>query len=258
MVPVEVIYGGRAYQDEVDITAKEVYALLKEGKTLTTSVPSPERFLQAFHQLEERTKEILCLSLSSKYSAAFTSVQLAIEVARRESPQLKIELVDCHTSMVSQALATLAAAKAVASGKSMAEVVTEVQKITPQIEMLVLLDTLEHLRRGGRVPGIAAWASSLLKIKPVVSQRLDEVHLVGMVRSRSRGMERVMRELREKVRGKRIEAVLAYGDMEEEASLLKDWISSGCDCGEFYIREVLPSVAVHAGPLLAVAFYAAD
>ncbi len=258
VVPLELSCAGKVCS-EADISPEEVYALQKRGKTLTTSAPSPGAFLEIFRQLAGKTKDILCLAVSEKYSGVFTSMQAAIEGAKRELPHLKAKLMDCCTGSAAQALVTLVAARAAVVGESLAEVGEEVQKIIPKVEIIMLPDTLRYLQKGGRAPKVAAWATSLLKVKPLATNRLGEAHLLGVARSRSQGIERMMKAMKEKTKQKKIHAIVVYSEISDEAGKLKQRIQGELDCAEIYVREVTPAVAVHLGPgAIGVAFYAED
>jgi DegV family protein with EDD domain len=258
VVPLELHCAGKTYS-EADIPPKEVYALQREGKTITTSTPSPGAFLETLRQFATEAKDILCLAVSEKYSGVFASMQAAIEETKREIPQLKVRLMDCRTGSAAQALVALVACRAAAIGKSLAEVGEEVQKIIPKVEIIMLPDTLRYLQKGGRAPKVAAWATSLLKIKPLATNRLGEAHLLGVVRTRSQGVERMMKAMKRKAKQKKIHAIVVYSEISDEAENLKQRIRGELDCAEIYVREVTPAVAVHLGPkAIGVAFYAED
>jgi DegV family protein with EDD domain len=259
LVPVELNYAGKVYRAEVDISSKEIYALQRGGKTISTSPPSPGTFLETFRQLSSKTKDIFCLAVSEKYSGIFASMHAAIEEAKKELPQLKIKLMDCRTGAAAQGLITLVASRAAAMGKSLAEISEEVQKVIPKVEIILLLDTLYYIQKIGRAPKAADWITSLLKIKPLITNRLGEAHLLGVVRSRDKGIERIMKAVKQKTEQKQIHAVVVYSEISAEAEELKERIRGELDCVEIYVREVTPEVAVALGPgLIGIAFYAED
>jgi len=248
LVPLKIHNRDKTYSDIIDITPHQVYALLKADEVLTTSAPPPGIFLEIFHRLATKAKEVLCLTVASTYSATFSSMQSAIETAKKQLPKLRIELVDCYTGSAAQALIALTAARAVKLGENLNQIISKVNQIIPETEITVVLDTLKYLERGGRAPKIGAWATSLLKIKPVVTNRMGHAHFLGMARSRTQGIERMFKTMKEKIGLNRISAIIIHSELETEATELERRLRSEFNCNETYVTEISAVVAVHLGP----------
>ena len=210
VVPLNIHNRDRTYRDGIDITPQQVYSLQRDDEVLTTSAPPPGTFLEVFHRLAERSKEILCLTVASTYSATFSSMQSAIEAAKKQLPKLRIELIDCYTGSAAQSLIALIAARAVKLGATFDEVIAKVHQTIPKVEIAVVLDTLKYLERGGRAPKVGAWATSLLKIKPVVTNRMGRAHFLGMVRSRTQGVIRLLQAIRQKVGLNKLSTIIIH------------------------------------------------
>lgn len=247
-VPLYIHHGDKTYQDNIDITPHQVYELLKAGELLTTSAPPPGTFLELFHRLAEKAKEILCLTVASTYSATFSSMQSAIEAARKQLPKLRIELLDCYTGSAAQALIALTAARAVRLGANLQQVVAKVKHVIPKTEIIMVLDTLKYLERGGRAPKAGAWATSLLKIKPVVTNRMGQAHFLGMVRSRTQGIERMIRAIKEKIGLSKVSTIIVHTDLKNEACELEHRLRTEFNLHEIYTTEATAVVSVHLGP----------
>ncbi len=247
-VPAYIHHRDRTYQDNIDIIPQQVYNLLKAGELLTTSAPPPGTFLEVFHRLAEKTKEILCLTVASTYSATFSSIQSAIEAAKKQLPKLRIELLDCYTASAAQALIVLTAARAVRLGDNLHQVVAKVKQVIPKAEIIMVLDTLKYLERGGRAPKAGAWATSLLKIKPLVTNRMGQAHFLGMVRSRAQGVELMIKAIRGKIGGKKVSSVIVHTNLKNEATELEQRLRAEFNCYETYITEATAVVAVYLGP----------
>ncbi len=247
-VPLYVHHGDKTYLDNINITPERVYSLLKADEILTTSAPPPGTFLETFHRLAEKTKEILCLTVASTYSATFSSMQSAIDAARKQLPKLRIELVDCYTGSSAQALIALTAARAAKLGSNLNQIVAKVNQVIPKAEIIMVLDTLKYLERGGRAPKVGAWTTSLLKLKPVVTNRMGHAHFLGMVRSRAQGIERLIKAMKQTVGLNKLSAIVVHSDLETEAKELEHCLRSEFNCNETYITEVTAVVAVHLGP----------
>ena len=259
IVPLNIHNQDKTYQDSVNIVPQQVYSLQRADETLTTSAPSPGEFVETFQRLAERSREIICLTVASSYSATFSSMQSAIDTAKNQLPKLRIELVDCYTGSAAQALIALIAARASALGKNLNEVMSKVHQAIPKVEITLVLDTLKYLEKGGRAPKAGVWATSLLKLKPVVTNRVGHAHLLGMVRTRSQGIERLVKAIRQKVGIKKLTAIVLHSDLEHEAGELERRLLSEFNCQDIYVTEVSAVVAAHIGPgAIGIASYVED
>jgi len=248
LVPLKIHNRDKTYSDIIDITPQQVYALLRADEVLTTSAPPPGIFLEIFHRLAKKAREVLCLTVASTYSATFSSMQSAIDTAKKQLPKLRIELVDCYTGSAAQALIALTAARAVKLGDNLNQIISKVNQIIPETEITVVLDTLKYLEKGGRAPKIGAWATTLLKIKPVVTNRMGHAHFLGMARSRTKGIERMIRTMKEKIGMNRVSTIIIHSELETEAKELERRLHSEFNCNETYVTEISAVVAVHLGP----------
>ena len=248
VVPLNIHTRDKTYQDSVDITPRQVYSLLRADETVTTSAPPPGTLIEVFHRLAEKAREVLCLTVASSYSATFSSMQSAIDMAKKQLPKLQIELVDCFTGSAAQALITLTAVRASRLGSDLSEVITRVHQAIPRVEITLVLDTLKYLERGGRAPKAGAWATSFLKLKPVATDRMGHAHLLGMVRSRAQGIDRLLKAVRQQVGLKKLSAIVVHSELEDEARELERRLLSEFDCRETYVTEVSAVVAAHTGP----------
>ncbi|MGA7677933.1 MAG: DegV family protein [Dehalococcoidia bacterium] len=248
LVPLKIHNRNKTYSDIIDIAPHQVYALLRAGEVLTTSAPPPGTFLETFHRLATRAREILCLTVASTYSATFSSMQSAIETAKKQLPKIRIELVDCYTGSAAQALIALTAARTVKLGGNLNQTISKVNQVIPKAEITVALDTLKYLERSGRAPRVGAWATSLLKLKPVVINRMGHAHFLGMVRSRSQGIERMIRTMKGKVGPNSVSAIIIHSELETEARELERRLHGEFNCDGTYVTEVSAVVAVHLGP----------
>jgi DegV family protein with EDD domain len=248
VVPLYIHHQDKTYQDGVNITPQQVYTLHRADEILTTSAPSPGTFLEVFHRLAKKTKEILCLTVASTYSATFSSMQSAIDTAKKRLPKLRIELVDCYTGSAAQALIALTAARAVRLGNNLNEVISKVDQAVPKVEITLVLDTLKYLERGGRAPKVGAWATSILKLKPVVTNRMGHAHFLGMTRSRPQGINRLVKAMSQKVGLNKVSAIIVHSELETEAKELERRLRREFNCNEIYVTELSAVVATHIGP----------
>lgn len=258
IVPIPIIFEDRVYQDEVDITPSQVYRLLREGRIPTTSAPSPGVYLEAFRELSQRAESILYISLPSELTMVYQSATQAKEMAKEELPHTPVEVLDCRTAAGAQGLVTVAAARAAAAGKSLDQVIESARDMIPRVHLLTVVDTLTYLGRSGRVPAVAAWAGSLLGIKPLLTISQGKARPITAVRTKQRGVERLLEIMRQRIGAKNsLHVIVMHADVLEEGESLKQRITSEFDCAEIYVKDFTPVMGIYTGPgLLGVAFYA--
>lgn len=262
IVPQVLIYEGKNYRDGVDITPAQFYKLLSQAKELpTTSAPSPLEYLEVFKKVAKKARNILVVTPSVKFTHTFDSAKTAAEMAKDKLRNVAVEVLDSETAAGAQGFVVLAAAKAAALGENLARVIRAAQSLMPKVHLVAFIDTLHYLAKSGRVPQIAAWASSLLKIKPLFEllPLSKGVTSVDRVRTRPKAVERLTEFLRKKVGKKPVHAVVMHANALDEAEKLKERIISEFNCIEVYVEDFTPVMGVHTGPgLLGVAFYTDD
>ncbi len=258
LVPVTLIFDGKAYRDGIDISPGEFYQLLRQAKKLpTTSSSSPSSYLQAYRRASQRAESILCLTEPSQFSAMFSSAELARQMAKTSLPHLDVEVLDCTTAAAGLGLVTLAAARAAAEGKNLSEVVATTQRVMSRVNLLATLDTLNYLAKSGRVPQAAALVNSVLKIKPVFTLNHGDAHTVALPRTIPSAIKHILKLMEQQTPpGQPLHVAVMHADAPERALALKNRISSQFHCTELFITEFTPVMGVHTGPgLLGVAFY---
>jgi len=173
---------------------------------------------------------------------------------------LTIEILDSGTATIAEGFVALAAARAAANGKNLTEVTEVAKSVVQRVHLYVALDTLNYLVKGGRVPKVAGWASSLLKIKPILTVADGEAHPVTNPRTANGAMKSILRIMEQKVvEGSPLYVSVTHADELERAIALRDEIASRFDCAELFISEFTPVMGAHTGPgVIGVAFYNGD
>jgi DegV family protein with EDD domain len=258
LVPLNVIFEDKIYQDGVDISPADFYTLLRAVEELpSTAHSSPGTHLEVYRKASRRASSILCITLSAEFSGQFNSARVAMEMAREALPGVAIEVLDCGTAAAAQGFVVLAAARAAASGKSLEEVVAVAKNVAERVTLLAMVDTLQYLVRGGHVPKVAAIASSLFKIKPLFTLNDGDAHPVARARTTPGAIKRILKIMERKVvKGKPLHVALMHADALDNALRLKEEVASRFDCAELFITEFTPVMGAHIGPgLIGVAFY---
>jgi len=260
-VPMNVIFGDKTYQDGIDITPSEFYTLLRQAKELpATSHSSPGAHLEAYRRASLRADNILCITLSSKFSGQFNSARVAMEMAKDSLPDVTIKVLDCGTAAAAQGLVVLAAARAAASGQSLTGVIKMANSTARGVSLLAMVDTLDYLVKGGHVRRAAALAGSVLRIKPIFTLNEGDARPVTNARTTLGAIKRMVKLMGQKiVAGQPLHVAVMHADALDEALVLRDQISSRFDCTELLVTEFTPVMGVHIGPgLIGVAFYSGD
>ncbi len=258
VVPINVIFEDRVYRDGVDITPDEVYSLLRGAKKLpTTASPPPGVYLEVYRELSKGADSILCISISSRLSSIYESSWQAKELAKEELPGIAIEVIDCQTAAGGQAFVVMEAARAAAAGRSLTEVSEIAKSMMAKVNVIVVLDTLYYLAKGGRIPKAAAWAGSLLDIKPIIEVAEGEATLLARARTKPRGVERLLKTMRGRAgMGHPLHVIVMHANARPEAEKLRERVESEFNCSELFAAEFTPVMGVHVGPgLLGLAFY---
>ena len=257
IVPLELSIEGKTYLDGVDISHQEFYSLLAESEKLpTTSAPSPASFIDAFIKAAAHAESILCLTLlstvSTTYSVAVTAGAMSWEVM----PETTIRVMDTHTAAGGLGLVVLAAARVAAQNGSLSQVKAEAQRVMRGVKLVAFLDTLHYLSKGGRIPRIAAWAGSALKLKPIIELSHGEIRPLERPRTRRRAIERLLDIVRGQANYTPIRANVMHSVALDEAIGLKERLMTEFNCMEVVVSEFTPVMGAHMGPgLLGIAFY---
>lgn len=242
VVPAYVQMDGQSLRDGEQITRAEFYRRLPTLADLpTTATPSAHEFAQAFRRLAGQADEVIAILLSASLSGLFNAARLGAE----EVPDLRIHLVDSRQLAMGLGWQVILAAEAAAAGASAAEIVHLLEGVRPRIRILALLDTLTYLRRSGRLAWPRALAARLLHIKPLLGFYEGEATLVGMARTRRKGLARLMEMIAALGRFERL--ALVHTQAPDVASF-RHMLSTIFPPEQTLTSEVGPIVGTHIGP----------
>lgn len=256
VVPVHIIFGGRTYVDAM-LPDDQFYAWLRTSRERpTTAAPSPTMFLDAIARAARRADSVLCITVSAQFSAMYDAARQAIEMLRSESPQTEVRLLDSRNAAMAQGFVVLEAARAAAAGGSMSDVVARAEQMTEQVTLLAMLDTLEFLARGGRVPRVAAWAAGLLRMKPIVRFSASDIKLAARTRTRARALEHIARLTIGMAGSGRLHLAVHHANAEADALALQRQLTDAVPVAESFVTPFTQVMGVHTGPgLTGVAFW---
>ena len=251
VVPLSVVFGEETLKEGSEISHDVFYERLAHSKDLpTTSSPSVGDFLDTYREVLKETDEIISIHLSSKLSATYSAATQAAAILADEGA--KIEVVDSLTVSMGMTFMCQAAAKAAAEGSTLEEIRNILDEMSPRISVYVVLNTLEYVRRGGRIGRARAFLGTMLRVKPILSFDGGEVHPEERVRTRSLALDRLFQMV---TSNPKIDEVgVAYSINAEEAEGLRQRISEALAM-DVQMARIGAVAGVHGGPgVLGVGF----
>ena len=260
IIPLKVRFGDEEFIEGITIDDKRFYEKLIESDVLpTTSQPSPEDFAKAYKEALEAGEEVLVITLSSKLSGTYQSAV----IAAMGFPDDKIHIVDSKSVAIGTGILVQMALSMADNGMSASQIAEVITNERENIRLIALLDTLEYLKKGGRISKTVAFAGGILSIKPVICVVDGEVKLLGKARGSKHGNNLLVQEI--KAAGGvdfRKPVLLGYTGLTD--ALLQKYISdsvslweNNTDALDFAI--VGSVVGTHVGPgAVAAAFFSKD
>lgn len=259
VVPLLICIGGKAHRDNVDITAQEVYKIMRRDEDLpTTSVPTPDDFSKAFVAAGKEAEGIVCITLTGLQSKTYETAVLAKRIAEESMPKTAIEVIDSRAVSGALGFTVLEAARAADRGADLKEVCDAARKTMARMNFLAMVDTLHFLARTGRIARAAAWAGAVLNMKPVLehSASVGETTPFARPRSKAKAVELMLQTMADRVGDSTVHVLVHHADELEEGEKLKAEVARRFKCAELHLTEFTPIMGVHAGPgVLALAFW---
>jgi len=243
VVPLSIRFGHDEFVDRQDLSTDEFWRRLGESSVLPeTSAPAAGAFEKVFRTLaDDGATGIVCINLSSKLSATMQAAQVAAKAVADSCP---VEVVDSLHVTMGLGNLCLAAARQAAAGGSVDAIVADVIDRRDRTRLYGTLDTLEFLKKGGRVGNARALLGSMLAIKPVVEVRDGVVEEAGKVRTRSKAL----RLLVDKVKEGPVESLAVMHGQAPDLDELLDMLDPLVPRSEIVVGQVGPVIGTHAGP----------
>ncbi len=256
VLPMTITFGSTEYLDGVNLSHQEFYEKLIENQDLpTTSQIAPYAFEQAVRQTKEEGKEALIITMSSKLSGTYQSACIAAS----EFSDV-VYVVDSENVTIGEHILVEYALTLKDQGMDAASIAAELDKAKKNIRLIALLDTLEYLKKGGRIGKTVALAGNILSIKPVIAIEEGEVAFLGQARGSKQGNNFLAQRIRECGIDFQMPHLLGYTGLSD--ALLQKYINDSRDLWKdeldsLSISTVGGTIGTHAGPgAIAVAFFA--
>jgi DegV family protein with EDD domain len=244
VVPLTVTFGQQDYLDGIDITSGEFFQRLAlSGDLPKTTQPSIGAFQEVYEKLTAEGNEILSIHASSKLSGTFNSASQAV----KEVKGIKIEMVDTMNVSLAEGLTVIAAARmALEKGVKLEEVAGFAKETASKVDVYITVDTLEFLRRGGRIGKAAALVGTLLKVKPILTIREGAVHPYGKARTRVKAVEQIKEIVM--AAGPYAEIAVIHATTPGEMKTLKEDLQGLSPNTEIIEGTIGATIGTHGGP----------
>lgn len=247
IVPLEVSFGEERFRALLELTTDQFWerfmALPPDAPIPTTAAASPGEFKSAFEgEFDRGADSIVCITISSELSGTYKSAMVAAGMLGER----EIHVVDSRTASMGFGMLAQVAAELAEEGVSGTEIARVMEERKADVDLDVALDTLEYLKRGGRISGASAAVGTLLSIKPIVTVADGVVKKVDQVRTRSKARERTLELLTQRP----IERATILHTPPAELDEFREQLlqRSGLDASRLQTMTVGPSVGPHIGP----------
>ena len=237
LLPLRIIYSNAEYRDRIDISPSEVYKNL-ENEIPKTSLPSAKDTEEILNKLEEESyTHVICISISSGLSGSYNALRLALE----DHPNLTSFVYDTKILAYPQGEIVLEVAKLIREGKNFNEIVSEIPNIRKRITGYFTLNTLEYLKKGGRIGRLAGTVGELLNLKPIITTDENGVYYtVTKVRGRKQSLSKMTELLKGYLEKCKCEVAVLHAGCEEEAIKYMEAIKNLPNISSIKIAEISP------------------
>ena len=250
VVPLTVIFGTDQFLDGVELSNSEFFQKLEtDPNHPSTSQPSPEAFVKTYEKLLKEGFEILSVHVSAKLSGTINSAEQAIKSLDTN----KIKIVDTGTASMAQGLVAMSAARAVKNEKSLDELADMAETTAKKTNVYVAMDTMEFLKRGGRIGKARAMLGSILNIKPIITTDNGEIVPHSRARTIKKAISSMINDMGDK--NQIVEVAVLHSTTPDLAKDVLTQIDAQNLNNPGTITEIGPVVGTHAGPgCLAIAY----
>lgn len=255
VVPLRILFEDGEYHDGINITTEEFYTKLESSKVLPqTSQPSPEDFVKIFEEAKDKNEPVLVITLSSTLSGTYQSASLAKNICEYD----KVYIVDSGTVTLGLKLLVDYAISLRENGSSIEDAFEILENEKHNIRIFASLDTLEYLRKGGRLSSAVALAGTLLNLKPIVKVEKGAVSMAAKARGTNNSYSKI-KALVEEAGGidNSKPYTLGYTGSSDNLNQFISFIEKTYDFKDCPISPIGSTVGVHAGPgACGIAFFA--
>ena len=256
IVSLNVIINGVSSR-EIDIENEVFYEEIKNSKEIPkSSQPIPEEMLNTFREIVEDGDSIVGIFLSSKMSGTYSNANMIKDMILEDYPDAEIHILDSKTNCMQMGFAVIEAARTASEGKSINEVINAANHVINNSRFLFTPETLEYLKKGGRIGGAAALFGNVLQIKPILTVVNGETSVFKKVRTRKKAIEEIVKTVLEEIESKGFgDIVVHHINCQEDGLKLAKALENKLG-KKVEIQSIGPVIGVHVGPgSIGIAYY---
>ena len=256
LVSLNVIINGVSSR-EVDIENEVFYEEIRNSKEIPkSSQPIPEEMLNTFREIVEDGDSIVGIFLSSKMSGTYSNANMIKDMILEDYPDAEIHILDSKTNCMQMGFAVIEAARTASEGKSINEVINAANHVINNSRFLFTPETLEYLKKGGRIGGAAALFGNVLQIKPILTVVNGETSVFKKVRTRKKAIEEIVKTVLEEIESKGLgDIVVHHINCQEDGLKLAKALENKLG-KKVEIQSIGPVIGVHVGPgSIGIAYY---
>ncbi len=257
IVPLFLEFEHVVYEDGMSGDTSAFYETLAAAdQPPTTAAPAPGAYADAMLKAGERASSVLTITVSSQFSAMFDAANQGMALAKELAPGLDIRVLDSGGAAMAQGFVAIEAARAAQTGEDFDSVIRRAKELRPRVQLLVALDTLKYLGRSGRVPKLLLWASSPLRVKPIVSFVRGKYRPIALARTTDGAMRRLLQALEQRSESGKLHVCVHHTNAPGQAAELMERVQRSLQPAELFVSEFTQLMGVHTGQgLLGFAFY---
>jgi DegV family protein with EDD domain len=245
ILPLKVVYGNKVYWDRIDIQPDDVYKRMPEDIP-TTSMPSPDEVKQMLESIRKQGfTHVLAFALSSNLSGTYQSMKLAAS----QISNMIVETFDTKTLSMGTGWMVMEAAQSVVDGFNFKDIISKINNMKPKIQVYYVVETLEYLRRGGRIGYVAGMLGEFLHFKPIISVNEEgRYYTYSKARGRKKSLQRLVEIIEDACREKKIQLAVMHGGAREEATQVLEKLKNLPNVERVIFSDISPALGVHTGP----------
>lgn len=253
ILPLKIIYPDKEYSDRLDIQPDDVYNRMP-NEIPTTSMPCLEEIKSIIDDIgSQGFTHVLAVALSSGLSGTFGAIKLVAQ----DVNNLVVRTFDSRTLSMGTGWMVIDAARNIANGLSFDKVIENINNLQPKVKVYYVVETLEYLRKGGRIGQVAGMLAEFLHFKPIISVNSEGKYFTFCkVRGRRKSIDRLMEIVESVAPDKPINLAVMHGGAKKEAERMMQRLNKLPNIKELVFSDISPALGVHTGPgLLGVSFY---
>ena len=246
---LNVLLNGNSYR-ETDLSNDWFYNEMAKSPTIpTSSQPSIEELYSTVESLVKDGHDVVGIFLSSDMSGTFSTSNLVKNMILENYPDAKIVMIDSRSNCMQAGFAVLEAAKAANENKSLDEVVSIAKNVIENSKFIFVPETLEYLKKGGRIGGASALFGSLLQIKPILTVEDGKTTVFTKVRTKKKAIDKIVNTILEQNSKTPIKGLIVHHiNCESEGQELADRLKSSLGLDNVKIQSIGPIIGLHVGP----------